>query len=80
MGAAGLGLATSVPQILLAGKKKDQSFKLALSQFSFASQFWTNKLNPLDFSAKSKEMGIYGLDYCSMFFAAKAKDTNISMT
>ena len=75
MGAAGLGLATSVPQILLAGKKKDQSFKLALSQFSFASQFWTNKLNPLDFSAKSKEMGIYGLDYCSMFFAAKAKDT-----
>ena len=50
-------------------------FKLSISQFSFASQFWTKKLDPLDFAAKSKELGISGLDYCSMFFADKAKDT-----
>jgi sugar phosphate isomerase/epimerase len=74
IGAAGVGLAASFPQLLLAGEKKDLFFKLAISQFSFASQFWTKKLDPLDFAAKSKELGITGLDYCSMFFADKAKD------
>lgn len=73
IGAAGVGLAASFPQLLLAGEK-DLFFKLAISQFSFASQFWTKKLDPLDFAAKSKELGITGLDYCSMFFADKAKD------
>ncbi len=52
----------------------DLFFKIALSQFSFASQFWTKKLDPLDFPAKSKELGITGLDYCSMFYVGKAKD------
>ena len=52
----------------------DLFFKIALSQFSFASQFWTKQLDPLDFPAKTKELGITGLDYCSMFFADKAKD------
>lgn len=74
IGAAGVGLATSFPQLLHAEEKKDLFFKLAISQFSFASQFWTKKLDPLDFAAKSKELGITGLDYCSMFFADKAKD------
>jgi sugar phosphate isomerase/epimerase len=74
IGAAGVGLATSFPQLLLAEGDKDLFFKLAISQFSFASQFWTKKLDPLDFAAKSKELGISGLDYCSMFFADKAKD------
>src|SRR5580698_11477883 len=75
IGAAGVGLAASFPQLLYAEEKKDLFFKLAISQFSFASQFWTKKLDPLDFAAKSKELGITGLDYCSMFFADKAKDT-----
>jgi sugar phosphate isomerase/epimerase len=75
IGVAGVGLAASFPQLLLADEKKDLFFKLAISQFSFASQFWTKKLDPLDFAAKSKELGITGLDYCSMFFADKAKDT-----
>jgi sugar phosphate isomerase/epimerase len=74
IGAAGVGLAASFPQLLQAEEKKDLFFKLAISQFSFASQFWTKKLDPLDFAAKSKELGITGLDYCSMFFADKAKD------
>ncbi len=74
IGAAGVGLAASFPQLLLAKEEKELFFKLAISQFSFASQFWTKKLDPLDFAAKSKELGITGLDYCSMFFADKAKD------
>jgi sugar phosphate isomerase/epimerase len=74
MGAAGLGLAAALPNYLYAGTNKELFFKLALSQFSFASQFWTKQLDPLDFAAKAKELGITGLDYCSMFFADKAKD------
>jgi sugar phosphate isomerase/epimerase len=74
LGAAGLGLAATLPEYLYAGTGEDMFFKLAISQFSFASQFWTKQLDPLDFAAKSKELGITGLDYCSMFFADKAKD------
>jgi len=75
LGAAGMGLAASLPEYLYAGTEKDLFFKFAISQFSFASEFWTKQLDPLDFAAKSKELGISGLDYCSMFFADKAKDT-----
>jgi sugar phosphate isomerase/epimerase len=49
-------------------------FQIALSQFSFAGEIWTKKMDNLDFAAKAKELGIRGLDYCSMFFADKAKD------
>jgi len=80
LSAAGLGLASSLPARVL-GRTKTSSlpnpalfFKISVSQFSFASQFWTKKLDPLDFAAKSKELGITGLDYCSMFFADKARD------
>jgi sugar phosphate isomerase/epimerase len=74
MGAAGLALASSLPEFLYADTSKELFFKIALSQFSFASQFWTKQLDPLEFPAKAKELGITGLDYCSMFFADKAKD------
>jgi sugar phosphate isomerase/epimerase len=74
MGVAGLGLAAALPEYLYADTSKELFFKIAVSQFSFASQFWTQKLKPLDFPAKAKELGITGLDYCSMFFADKAKD------
>jgi sugar phosphate isomerase/epimerase len=56
-------------------REKDLFFKLSLSQFSLASQFWAKQLSPLDFPAKAqRDFGIRGLDYCSMFFADKAKD------
>lgn len=74
MGTAGLAVAASVPEYLYAESSKDLFFKIAVSQFSFASQFWTGQLKALDFPAKAKELGITGLDYCSMFFADKAKD------
>jgi sugar phosphate isomerase/epimerase len=74
MGAAGVGIASSIPSFLSA-KGKEPFFKMAISQFSLASQFWSKKLDPLDFPAKVKnEFGITGLDYCSMFFADKAKN------
>jgi sugar phosphate isomerase/epimerase len=74
MGAAGIGLVASLPEYLYAEAGKELFFKIAISQFSFASQFWTKQLDALDFPAKAKELGITGLDYCSMFFADKAKD------
>ena len=75
MGLAAAGLAAAIPSILKAGSINNAlPFKLALSQFSLASQFWTKQLDPFDFPAKTKELGISGLDYCSMFFADKAKD------
>ena len=76
MGIAGAGVASTIPQALFANTaKKDMFFKLALSQFSLASDFWTGKLKALDFPAKvKKDFDITGLDYCSMFFADKAKD------
>src|SRR5580658_6708527 len=77
-----LGVASSLPPRVLnvpepdpTPSRPDLFFKIALSQFSFASQFWTKKLDPLDFPAKSKELGITGLDYCSMFYVGKARDT-----
>jgi len=75
---AAAGMASALPSILKAGAiKKELPFKLALSQFSLASQFWTKQLDPLDFPKKTiTTFGIAGLDYCSMFFADKAKDTN----
>jgi sugar phosphate isomerase/epimerase len=75
VGAAGLGLAAALPRRLFAEAADDLFFKISISQFSFASEFWTKQLDPLDFAAKSKALGISGLDYCSMFFADKAKDT-----
>lgn len=79
LGAAGLTMNASLPARLLAtaapaSKPAGLFFKIAVSQFSFASQFWTKQLDALDFPAKSKELGITGLDYCSMFFATKARD------
>jgi sugar phosphate isomerase/epimerase len=74
IGAAGIGLAAALPEYLYAESNADLFFKFAISQFSFASEFWTKQLDPLDFAAKSKGLGISGLDYCSMFFADKARD------
>src|SRR5258706_3924769 len=78
LGLAAAGMVSAIPSILKAGAtKKEMPFKLALSQFSLASQFWTKQLDPLDFPQKTmKTFGIAGMDYCSMFFADKAKDTN----
>lgn len=76
MGAAGIGISSAIPGWIYGEtEKKELFFKLAISQFSLASDFWTKKLDPLDFPAKVKnDFDITGLDYCSMFFADKAKN------
>jgi sugar phosphate isomerase/epimerase len=76
MGLAGAGIASAIPSLLKANvTENEMPFKLALSQFSLASQFWTKQLDPLDFPKKTiTTFGITGLDYCSMFFADKPKD------
>jgi sugar phosphate isomerase/epimerase len=73
---ASLGVASSFTEPYFSEKNPNYLFfNIAISQFSLASQFWTKKLDPLDFAAKVKnDFGITGLDYCSMFFADKAKD------
>jgi sugar phosphate isomerase/epimerase len=77
MSMASVGLASTLPSFVKAVTGTGaMTFKLALSQFSLASQFWSKQLDPLDFPQKTiKTFGIVGLDYCSMFFADKAKDT-----
>src|ERR1700759_1652168 len=72
--AAGIGMASALPSFLYGNSDKELFFQIAISQFSFATEFWNKSLDQLDFAAKSKELGIRGLDYCSMFFADKAKD------
>ncbi len=72
---AGVGFASGLPAFLLGDSRKELFFQIAISQFSFASEFWTKQLDPLDFASKSKELGIRGLDYCSMFYGGKAADT-----
>jgi len=78
MAVAATGLASALPSVLHANPAKSElPFKLALSQFSLAGQFWTKQLDPLDFPKKTiTTFGIPGLDYCSMFFADKAKDNS----
>ena len=44
---------------------KEMPFKLALSQFSLATQFWTKQLT--QFSKKVTTFGITGMDYCHVF-------------
>lgn len=76
LGLAGAGLASLIPSTLKAGLMPGGiPYKLALSQFSLASQFWSKQLDPLEFPKRTMEaFGIQGLDYCSMFFADKARD------
>jgi hypothetical protein len=54
IGAGGISLATGFPEPLRAEEKKDLFCKLAVPQFSFASQFWTIKLDSLDFGPNRK--------------------------
>ncbi len=56
LGAAGAGLAATMPSWAFAEtESKKLFFKIALSQFSLASDFWTKKLDALeDFLEKEK--------------------------
>ena len=61
VGIAGLAIAGKIPSLLndLVKPGDELFFKLALSQFSLASQFWTKQLDPLDFANKTKTKFAY---------------------
>ena len=48
--------------------------KVSLAQWSLVREFYTGKLNNLDFASKSKELGFSGIEYVNQFFKTKAKD------
>ena len=80
-----IGLATagySLSGVLPLGMTKDllrakPFFDISLAEFSFASELWSGKLANLDFPAKAKkDFGIDVVEYVSMFFNNKHKDSS----
>lgn len=74
--AAGLGIASTLPQFVRAAiNEKKLFFDISLAEFSFASDLWAGKLNNLDFPAKAKnDFGISVVEYVSGFFNNKHTD------
>ncbi len=76
IGALGLSTAATMPLHLWNVPKNKTFFDISLAQFSFASEFFMGKHNVLEFPARAKkEFGVSIVEYVSMFFADKAKDT-----
>ena len=51
-------------------------FKLSLAQWSLHKAIWEKTLNPYDFAAKAKELGIDGIDYVNQLYTDVTKATN----
>ncbi|GAA3634775.1 sugar phosphate isomerase/epimerase family protein [Flavivirga jejuensis] len=49
-------------------------FKMSLAQWSLHRALFGNKMNHLDFAAKSRSFGLEGLEYVNGFFKDKVKD------
>ena len=49
-------------------------FKMSLAQWSLHRTLFGNKMDTLDFAAKSRSFGLEGLEYVNGFFKDKAKD------
>src|SRR5688572_8933513 len=77
LGAAGYGLAGALPAGVIKNFIDSKTFfDISLAEFSFASDLWTGKMTNLDFPAKAKkDFGIDVVEYVSMFFNNKHKDT-----
>ncbi|GAA3596419.1 TIM barrel protein [Flavivirga amylovorans] len=54
--------------------KKPLFFKMSLAEWSLHRALFGNKMNNLDFAAKSRSFGFEGLEYVNGFFKDKAKD------
>ena len=75
-GAAGLGLAASLPFDLFAGAKaKKLFFDISLAQFSLAGSFFSQKLTNMEFPALAKNTyGVSNVEYVSGFWNGKGGD------
>ncbi|HUH29370.1 sugar phosphate isomerase/epimerase family protein [Gelidibacter sp.] len=51
--------------------EKDRFFKLSLAQWSLHRAIGNDKLDPLDFAEKAKEMGFEGIEYVSGLYTKK---------
>jgi len=50
-------------------------FKISLAQWSFHKAFFSKKMDHLDFAAKTKSLGMDGIEYVNQFFKDKAEDS-----
>jgi len=55
-------------------KNDDMFFKISLAQWSFHKAIFAKELDHLDFAAKTKSLGIDGIEYVNQFFKDKAED------
>lgn len=55
-------------------------FKMSLAQWSLHRTLFGNKMDTLDFAAKSRSFGLEGLEYVNGFFKDKAKDMSYLKT
>lgn len=55
--------------------KDDMFFKISLAQWSFHKTIFAKELDHLGFAAKTKSLGIDGVEYVNQFFKDKAEDT-----
>lgn len=75
-GAAGLGLAASLPFDLFAeAPAKKLFFEISLAQFSLAGSFFAQKLTNMEFPAVAKNTyGVSAVEYVSTFWNGKGAD------
>lgn len=52
-------------------------FKLSLAQWSLNKAIFSNKISPMDFAQKAKELGFEGLEYVSQLYKKEIKNSNI---
>lgn len=57
-------------------KNDDMFFKISLAQWSFHKAIFAKEFDHLDFAAKTKSLGMDGIEYVNQFFKDKAEDTD----
>lgn len=55
-------------------KSDDMFFKISLAQWSFHKAIFGGELKHLDFAAKTRSLGMDGIEYVNQFFKDKAED------
>lgn len=75
---AGMALLPSFPGFSLHKNPADKMFfKISLAQWSFHKALYAKKMTNMDFPLKAKkDFGIEAVEYVSVFFDGKQKDTN----
>lgn len=56
-------------------KDDDMFFKISLAEWSFHKAIFAKEFDHLDFAAKTKSLGMDGIEYVNQFFKDKAEDT-----